>query len=177
MDLTQYRHHPPHCNGQSPTSQDCHFFLAPKFVGTPVIVPSHQGLSNAEVQWCVTAFRFGSYTPARPQRQKNLNCDTFWKLMDWWNVPTDRALTLIGRDAEPVAEAERPRFPLSDEQAKVVSWLLEIELTLRVAGVERPEVVSGAEHQRTKPCRSTRWGDVIRAGRFGALVVESNRRC
>ena len=75
--------------------------------------------------------------PVPAERQKDLNCDTFWKLMDRWKVPTDRALTLIGRDAEPVAEAERPRFPLSDEQAKVASCLLEIELTLTVAGAGR----------------------------------------
>ena len=36
-----------------------------------------------------------------------------------------------------MAEAERPSFPLSDEQAKVVSCLLEIELTLTVAGAGR----------------------------------------
>ena len=52
-------------------------------------------------------------------------------------MPTDRALTLIGRDAEPVAKTERARFPLSDEQTQVVSCLLEIELTLAVAGVGR----------------------------------------
>jgi hypothetical protein len=57
-----------------------------------------------------------------PERQKDLNCETFWKLMDRWRVPTDRALTLIGHDAE---------------QAKVVSCLLEIELTLVVAGAGR----------------------------------------
>jgi hypothetical protein len=76
--------------------------------------------------------------PPPPERQKELNCGTFWKLMDRWDVPTDTALTLIGRDAEPTAKTERrPSFPLSDEQAKVVSCLLEIELTLAVAGVGR----------------------------------------
>src|SRR5689334_18582214 len=76
-------------------------------------------------------------TPLPPERQKDLNCGIFWKLMDRWQVPTDRALTLIGCDAEPVAETERPNFLLSDEQAKFVSCLLEIELTLAVAGVGR----------------------------------------
>jgi hypothetical protein len=75
--------------------------------------------------------------PVPPERQKDLSCDTFWKLMDRWKVPTDRALTLIGRDAEQASETERPSFPLSDEQAKVVSCLLEIELTLTVAGAGR----------------------------------------
>jgi hypothetical protein len=72
-----------------------------------------------------------------PERRKDLNCDTFWKLMDRWRVPTDRALTLIGLDTETVTETKRPSFPLSDEQAKVVPCLLEIELTLAVAGVGR----------------------------------------
>ena len=75
--------------------------------------------------------------PLPARRQKDLNCHTFWKLMERWEVPTDRALILIGCDAEPVAETERPVFPLSDEQAKVVSCLLEIELTLAVAVVGR----------------------------------------
>ena len=75
--------------------------------------------------------------PLSPQRQKDLKCDTFWKLMDRWEVPTDRALTLIGRDAEPMANTARPIFPLSDEQTKVVSCLLEIELTLAVAALGR----------------------------------------
>src|SRR3954471_24349251 len=71
------------------------------------------------------------------ERRRDLSCDTFWRLMDRWEVPTDRALTLIGRDAVPVAKTERPSFPLSDEQTKVVSCLLEIELTLALAGVGR----------------------------------------
>jgi hypothetical protein len=75
--------------------------------------------------------------PLLRERQKDLNCNTFWKLMDRWQVPTDRALTLIGRDAEPAAKTERPSFRLSEEQAKVVSCLLEIELTLVVAAVGR----------------------------------------
>jgi hypothetical protein len=79
-----------------------------------------------------------------PQRQKDLNCDRFWKLMDRWEVPTVRALTLIGLAAEPTAKTERPSFPLSDEQAKVVSCLLEIELTLAVAAL-------GARHRKQSP--------------------------
>jgi hypothetical protein len=75
--------------------------------------------------------------PLSPQRQKDLNCEIFWKLMDRWEVPTGRALTLIGRDTEPVTETGRASFSLSDEQAKVVSCLLEIELTLAVAVVGR----------------------------------------
>ena len=115
--------------------------------------------------------------PLPPERQKDLNCDTFWKLMDRWEVPTDRTLTLIGHEAEPVAETERPSFPLSDEQAKVVSCLLEIELTLTVAGAGRARsrtrrwlgsgvagIVRGDQRRRTERCRSTLWGDVIRAG-------------
>jgi len=65
--------------------------------------------------------------------------------MDSWKVPTERALTLIGRDAEPVANIERPIFPLSDEQTKVVSCLLEIELTMAVAALDR------ARHRKQSP--------------------------
>jgi hypothetical protein len=83
--------------------------------------------------------------PLSPQRQKDLKCDTFWKLMDRWEVPTDRALTLIGRDAEPMANTARPIFPLSDEQTKVLSCLLEIELTLAVAALGR------ARHRKQGP--------------------------
>jgi hypothetical protein len=72
-----------------------------------------------------------------PERQKDLNCETFWKLMDRWHVTTDQALNLIGRNPEPMTATGRPRFPLSDEQAKIVSCLLEIELTLAVAAAGR----------------------------------------
>jgi hypothetical protein len=85
-----------------------------------------------------------------PQRQKNLNCETFWKMMDRWEVPTDRALTLIGCDAEPVAETERPIFFLSDGQTKVVSCLLEIELTLAFAALGR------AQHRKRSPVSADR---------------------
>jgi hypothetical protein len=85
-----------------------------------------------------------------PQRQKNLNCETFWKMMDRWEVPTDRALTLIGLAAEQSAKTERPSFPLSDEQAKVVSCLLEIELTLAVAALGR------ARHRKQSPVSADR---------------------
>ena len=91
-------------------------------------------------------FRIGFYIQNRsPQRQRDLSCDTLWTLMDSWKVPTERALTLIGRDAEPVANIERPIFPLSDEQTKVVSCLLEIELTLAVAALDR------ARHRKQSP--------------------------
>ena len=86
--------------------------------------------------------------PLPPQRQKGLNCETFWKLMDRWEVPTDRTLTLIGGETEPVTETRRASFPLSDEQAKVVSCLLEIELTLAVAGVGR------GRHRKGRPAPS-----------------------
>jgi hypothetical protein len=86
--------------------------------------------------------------PLSSQRQKDLNCETFWKLMDRWEVPTDKALTLIGFAAEPTAKTERPSFPLTDEQAKVVSCLLEIELTLALAGAGR------GQHRKESPARS-----------------------
>jgi len=98
--------------------------------------------------------------PLSPQRQKDLNCDTFWRLMDRWEVPADRALTLIGCDAEPMAKTVKPSFPLSDEQAKVVSCLLEIELTLAVAGVGR------ARHRKGSPAPSN-----------GTLPLDAMGRC
>jgi hypothetical protein len=64
------------------------------------------------------------------ERRKDLNCDTFWKLMDRWHVPHRRALTLIGCEGETVEEVGRLSLTLSDEQAKVLSCLLQIDLTL-----------------------------------------------
>jgi hypothetical protein len=101
--------------------------------------------------------------PVPPERQKDLNCDTFWKLMDRWKVPTDRALTLIGRDAEQASETERPSFPLSVEQAKVVSCLLEIELTLTVRDA-RSRKRSRAPAHETLPLDAMGRCDPSRAG-------------
>jgi hypothetical protein len=101
--------------------------------------------------------------PVPPERQKDVNCDTFWKLMDRWKVPTDRALTLIGRDAEQASETERPSFPLSVEQAKVVSCLLEIELTLTVRDA-RSRKRSRAPAHETLPLDAMGRCDPSRAG-------------
>jgi hypothetical protein len=57
-------------------------------------------------------------------RRRALSSDKFWALMDCWDVPTERALSLIGRKSSSVREG----FRLSDEQAEVLSRLLEIEL-------------------------------------------------
>jgi hypothetical protein len=59
----------------------------------------------------------------------------FWALMDRWNVPTDRALSLIGYEGRHLGEQGTPEFQMSEEQAKVLSCLLEIDLTLTVAGL------------------------------------------
>jgi hypothetical protein len=75
--------------------------------------------------------------PVPPARRSALTCDTFWSLMDRWKVPKRRALALIGHrngDSRSVARG-RPHFALSDEQAKLLSCLLEIDLTLTVAGI------------------------------------------
>jgi hypothetical protein len=64
--------------------------------------------------------------------------------MDRWHVPTDSALALIGYDGTP-GQSERvgrPSFRLSNEQAQVLSCLLEIDLTLTVA--------AGGEHQHRR---------------------------
>jgi hypothetical protein len=75
--------------------------------------------------------------PLPPRRRKAVNSDTFWSLMDRWKVSEDRALSLIGHNdaGSNWVRRERPRFALSDQQAQVVSCLLEIDLTLTVAGV------------------------------------------
>jgi hypothetical protein len=75
--------------------------------------------------------------PLPPRRRQALTSDTFWSLMQRWKVPNDVALGLIGHDAErngPVRDA-KPSFALSDQQAEVVSCLLEIDLTLAITGV------------------------------------------
>ena len=59
-------------------------------------------------------------------RRRALSSDKFWALMDRWDVPTERALSLIGRKSS----NDREGFRLSDEQDEVLSCLLEIELTL-----------------------------------------------
>jgi hypothetical protein len=60
------------CLADSHASIECDFFEAPKLIGTPVIVPSQQGLSSAEVEWSVMAFRFGFYiqNQCRPSGKK-----------------------------------------------------------------------------------------------------------
>jgi hypothetical protein len=87
--------------------------------------------------------------PLSTDRREVLTSDTFWSLMDRWRVPPDRALRLIGyagqRDCS--AGAERPGFTLSDQQAKVLSCLLEIDLTLTVAGVREDRL-----HRRDASC-------------------------
>ena len=114
--------------------------------------------------------------PLPPERQKNLNCETFWKLMDRWAVPPDRALDLIGCDAKPGDEEPRPSFPLSDEQGKLLSCLLEIDLTLAVVEGERPR-----HHERRRPTtHATVPLDAIgrcdlSSGRHSTLVVEPSR--
>ncbi len=66
-------------------------------------------------------------------RRKELSSEKFWALMDRWNVPTERALKLIGHNAGEPGRSRRPRFSLSEQQAKLMSCLLEIDLTLAVA--------------------------------------------
>jgi hypothetical protein len=72
--------------------------------------------------------------PLPEDRRSALTLARFWALMDRWNVPTDRALRLIGYEGRRLCEQDRPKFEMSDEQAKVLSCLLEIDLTLVVDG-------------------------------------------
>ena len=78
-------------------------------------------------------------------RRSVLTSARFWALMDRWNVPTDRALTLIGYEGRRLCEQSRPMFQMSEEQAKVLSCLLEIDLTLTVAGL-RNDRLRGRSH-------------------------------
>jgi hypothetical protein len=57
--------------------------------------------------------------------------------MDRWQVPTKRALAVIGHSEGDCRSAteDKPHFALSDEQAEFLSCLLEIDLTLTVASV------------------------------------------
>ena len=73
--------------------------------------------------------------PLPENRRSVLTSAQFWALMDRWNVPTDRALTLIGYEGRCLREPGRPKFQMSEEQAKVLSCLLEIDLTLAVTGL------------------------------------------
>src|SRR5689334_23704656 len=58
--------------------------------------------------------------------------------MGRWQVPDDRALSLIGQDrpSRRTQRAGKPRFKLSEAQAEVLSYLLEIDLTLTLAEVQ-----------------------------------------
>ncbi len=73
--------------------------------------------------------------PLPPSRRRTLNVAKFWALMDRWKISTDRALELIGRNPRRSRSRERWHFRLSDRQAKVLSCLLEIELTLTLAAM------------------------------------------
>ena len=72
--------------------------------------------------------------PLSENRRSVLTSARFWALMDRWNVPTDRALRLIGYEGRQPGEQGRPEFQMSEEQAKVLSCLLEIDVTLVVTG-------------------------------------------
>ena len=79
-------------------------------------------------------------------------------------MPTDRALRLIGYEGRRLGELGRPEFEMSEEQARVLSCLLEIDLTLVVMGFREDllhrrsdsPVLEGAAH-------SMRWAVAIRA--------------
>ena len=73
--------------------------------------------------------------PLPENRRSMLTSARFWALMDRWNVPTDMALNLIGYEGRHLGEQGRPEFQMSEEQARVLSCLLEIDLTLTVAGL------------------------------------------
>ena len=86
--------------------------------------------------------------PLPPERQRALNTDVFWNLMHRWQVPTTTALRAIGCRPSERHKGERPDFRLSEDQAKFLSCLLEIDLTLTLAevGGQRP-----AKQDRSRP--------------------------
>ena len=55
--------------------------------------------------------------------------------MDRWKVPAHQALTLIGHDSETIDDIQRRDFAMSVEQARIISCLLEIDLTLAVVSI------------------------------------------
>ena len=83
--------------------------------------------------------------PLPENRRSVLTSARFWALMERWNVPTDRALRLIGYEGRRLGEQGRPKFQMSEEQAKVLSCLLEIDLTLIVVGL-RNDRLRGRSH-------------------------------
>ena len=73
--------------------------------------------------------------PLSPERQRALSTDVFWNLMHRWQVPTTTALRAIGYCPSERHKDERPDFRLSEDQAKFLSCLLEIDLALTLAEV------------------------------------------
>src|SRR4051812_48974762 len=65
--------------------------------------------------------------------------------MDRANVPTETAASLIGEEGRCVCKQGRPKFHMSEEQAKVSSCLLESDLASTVAGL-RNDRLRGRTH-------------------------------
>ena len=86
--------------------------------------------------------------PLPPERQRALSTDVFWNLMHRWQVPTTTALRAIGYRPSERHKGERPDFRLSEDQAKFLSCLLEIDLTLTLAEVGRQRP---AKQDRSRP--------------------------
>ena len=58
----------------------------------------------------------------------------FWSLMDRWGLPDEKSLALIDRSEGFTRSGKRPRFALSTEQARRLSYLLEVEANLQRTG-------------------------------------------
>ena len=105
-------------------------------------------------------------------RRRSLSSATFWALMDRWKVPTERALRLIGHD-DWRGRSDKPKFGMSEEQAKVLSCLLEIDLTLAMIDLEKIDCI-GVRGRLVVPLHWIRWADVIPAALrrfFGRCIV------
>jgi hypothetical protein len=60
----------------------------------------------------------------------------FWSLIDRWRVSDEQALELISYEGKLPTTGRRPRFRLSDEQARIVATLLEVDSALATAGID-----------------------------------------
>jgi hypothetical protein len=118
---------------------NCVLLVAAKLAARSVILLAQANLPSGGF---MEAQRFPSRDrkpePPPPDSRRALSSEKFWALMGRWQVPDDRALSLIGQDrpAKRTQRAGKPKFKLSEAQAEVLSCLLEIDLTLTLAEVQ-----------------------------------------
>jgi Protein of unknown function (DUF2384) len=62
----------------------------------------------------------------------------FWKLMDRWGVPDEKALQLLDHVGGLTAAGKRPRFAMTGDEAKRFAHLMEIDTNLRAVVSDAP---------------------------------------